>query len=179
MPPSDRDLLENGNGGWQYYGTCGSLSWQIKRPDGSKYLVDTEKSGLQGLRVGLTWSIPWVGSVSGCDGKENQITVRTFNNEAGIAFYSLLIQIFSVKSLEILLVKYILYNCRLTMPGTGWMLDRRISTTSSTTIMRVNCGPTKTTPGRKSPTTTEWGWSRTKTNSFVGYITLHSQVKGD
>ena len=85
MPPSDRDLLENGNGGWQYYGACGSLSWQIKRPDGSKYLVDTEKSGLQGLRVGLTWSIPWVGSVSGCDGKENQITVRTFNNEAGIS----------------------------------------------------------------------------------------------
>ena len=84
IPPQSRDLLENGNGGWQFYGACGSVSWQIKEPNGSRYLVEAGKWALTGLRVGLTWSLPWTSSVSACRGRQNEITVRTFNNEAGI-----------------------------------------------------------------------------------------------
>ena len=76
-------MLELSNGAKNLRSTCGSLSWQIKQPDGSQYLVDTSEE-LRGLRVGLTWNVPWTTTESCGEGKHNQITVRTFNNEAGI-----------------------------------------------------------------------------------------------
>ena len=80
IQPRRRELLEVSNGAGTLVSTCGSLSWQIKQPpNGSEYLVDISKG--KGLRVGLTWNVPWTASSSCGEGKHNQITVHTFNNE--------------------------------------------------------------------------------------------------
>ena len=82
IQPRSKDLLELSNGAVDLRGTCGSLSWQIKQPDGSQYLVDTrDRDGSGGLRVGLTWYVPW----SCGEGKHNQMTVKTFNKKVGLA----------------------------------------------------------------------------------------------
>ena len=78
IQPQSRDLLEVSNGAEHWISSCGSLSWQVQRPSGSPYLVDTSQ---EGLRVGLTWNVPWTFSAKCGEGKHNQATVRTFNNE--------------------------------------------------------------------------------------------------
>ena len=77
IQPQSRDLLELSNGAKHWVSSCGSVSWQVQRPNGSRYLVDTS----EGLRVGLTWNVPWTASASCGEGKHNQVTVRTFNNK--------------------------------------------------------------------------------------------------
>ena len=52
-----------------------------KEPEGSPYLV----KGRRGLRLGLTWNVPWTHLEECGEGKHNEVTVRTFNNEVGQA----------------------------------------------------------------------------------------------
>ena len=73
-------MLEFDNYGSSGVRTCGSVSWQIKNEDGSKYVVRSDSKGKEeGLRVGITWYVPWQ-----CDKTDNQLTVKTFNNKVKI-----------------------------------------------------------------------------------------------
>ena len=77
LPPRSQEQLEFSNGAEWNRATCGSLSWQIKQPDGAGYLVRETSQGAEGLRVGLTWYVLWKCG----EGIHNQITVRTFNRK--------------------------------------------------------------------------------------------------